>query len=926
MQYIDDHISIPNEITAEDASNFAYLQKKGREYIEQLGRKIWTNYNPSDSGIALLEALIYGITDLELRISQPMQDILARPSHSKASYQKQFHTAKEIMTSGPISELDYRRLIIDLDGVKNAWLKKRPISVYLKCMDDYTKHEEDGPIMSFSPIVDTEHEVTSFDIRGLYSILIEFDPFTYTPAGESTPTNKMAIMNKVYKLYQDNRNLCEDLAEIKEIQKLKIQVCAYVQLHDDADEEWIDAEIQLRIEEYFSPTISAYSLTELIDLGYPTEQIFDGPRLTNGFIIEEDLKKSQLRREVRQSDIIAIIMNIPGVLDIEDIEVNTCLQQETEDCGCDQGSHDQKSDDWIICIPEGHIPSYCDDSQLNYFKKFIPLTIQNSARSEYYKNAKSEKYQQTLKSYQDYPAPYGQYLNLPEYYSIQNDLPEMYGVGENTLSTEASQEQKAKALQLKGYLASMEQILAVYFGQVSNIANVLSADDTITSNLSTNTIEGIFQREKILGDTTSYQQNIQNALATVENFHQKRNNFLDHLFARFAERFTDYYMILHTLNPDQSFQEYLGMSIEAKCSYFKYYPEFSYRRAMAFDYTQKPLWKSTELHGIHQRMSHYMALSDQNRRDLLSRTDTLDAESFYSIESILLQPTTVDRISTLFTDLHIKAKNGKYKWYIKIMDIEFGAHKTSDTEEESLDSFYQAMETLGKNLKTGTSFTLKKTPIGYGILIKDGNTIKAHTSYDLKHNQCNKFITNFSTLYDEGQFDLQCMSIDYIDIDDQHLRFEECALPCMDDSCISCAPVDFYSFRMTFVFPGWTRRFSDIPFRKTIENEFYQNLPAHILPRFCWVGLQDIPINEDKENDMEKIQLAWREYLEWKSDPEHDMSEYMSLAQNLLCKINHLNNIYPKEKLYACDREEDIETPGLILNRSLLGSQKQKES
>ena len=49
------------------AEDFAWLRKQGIKHIEETGSSIWTDYNTSDPGITMLEAVCYAITDLAYR-------------------------------------------------------------------------------------------------------------------------------------------------------------------------------------------------------------------------------------------------------------------------------------------------------------------------------------------------------------------------------------------------------------------------------------------------------------------------------------------------------------------------------------------------------------------------------------------------------------------------------------------------------------------------------------------------------------------------------------------------------------------------------------------------------------------------------------------------------------------------------------------
>jgi hypothetical protein len=105
------------------AEDFAWLRKKGIKYIEETGSSIWTEYNTSDPGITMLEAVCYAITDLAYRTGFEVKDLLAPEHLTKDTWKQVFYTAKQILHNSPLTLSDYRKLIIDVKGVRNAWIE-----------------------------------------------------------------------------------------------------------------------------------------------------------------------------------------------------------------------------------------------------------------------------------------------------------------------------------------------------------------------------------------------------------------------------------------------------------------------------------------------------------------------------------------------------------------------------------------------------------------------------------------------------------------------------------------------------------------------------------------------------------------------------------------------------------------------------------
>ncbi|MDZ7695047.1 MAG: hypothetical protein U5K69_28670 [Balneolaceae bacterium] len=128
--------------------------------------KIWTDYNIHDPGITLLELLCYAITDLGYRTSYDMKDLLADQSASSRAEGQQFYTAREILTCNPVTIYDFRKLLIDVVGVKNAWLKPVPDtdpSLYIDCKNSRLVKDPG------------DKDLEQLKLSGLYSITLELD-------------------------------------------------------------------------------------------------------------------------------------------------------------------------------------------------------------------------------------------------------------------------------------------------------------------------------------------------------------------------------------------------------------------------------------------------------------------------------------------------------------------------------------------------------------------------------------------------------------------------------------------------------------------------------------------------------------------------------------------------------------------------------
>ena len=118
-----DEITLIKSNPLQPAEDFGFLKLEGIDHIQKLAGETWTEYNTSDPGITILEAVSYAITDLAYRTSFDMQDLLTPGALRSDMWNKIFYTARQILHCNPVTIGDWRKVIIDIEGVRNAWIE-----------------------------------------------------------------------------------------------------------------------------------------------------------------------------------------------------------------------------------------------------------------------------------------------------------------------------------------------------------------------------------------------------------------------------------------------------------------------------------------------------------------------------------------------------------------------------------------------------------------------------------------------------------------------------------------------------------------------------------------------------------------------------------------------------------------------------------
>lgn len=169
-------ITIPKQPVLKPACDYYSLRREGIGLIEKMGSRLWTDYNTHDPGITILEAFCYAITDLAYRTGWDIKDLLTAKIPSSDPSQpyphQAFFPAREILTINPATPDDFRRLLIDLEMVRNAWVFCKNIasepSYYAWCKDNQLQ-------LSCTPPDNITGEPKPVSPRGLYEALLELE-------------------------------------------------------------------------------------------------------------------------------------------------------------------------------------------------------------------------------------------------------------------------------------------------------------------------------------------------------------------------------------------------------------------------------------------------------------------------------------------------------------------------------------------------------------------------------------------------------------------------------------------------------------------------------------------------------------------------------------------------------------------------------
>ena len=983
----EDLVYIPQNLNKSEDQDYEFLRTKGLEHIEKLSRKIWTDYNVHDPGITILEILCYALTDLGYRTSFDIEDILADGGNEEIN---NFFSARQILSCNPVTVNDFRKLMIDVEGVKNAWISLTDTQ-FPQIYADYkkseltTKYDSQHEPLNLKGLFDIKLELDESDVFGDlndfaweirindkieatltfpgwsswleygldseklpdYEYQFDFLEFssdrrsaslkflistddkkinlgstlrfrekTIVDPGEILLTlesqeveevtrqyflrlgKALEVVHSVRKKLHTVRSLCEDYAQVEEIEIEDIQLCVDIEVEPEAEMERILTQIYKEVGNFLAPEIPFYTLAEMLDQQIRVEDIFLGPALNHGFIKDNDLEKTVLKTELNTSDLIHLIMDIEGVIAIKDIQIASSYR----------GNPINPGEKWSLSITPGRaLRLDLPNSKIKFFKGLIPYVAFDERKIEGYLNEQRALKRSSKQGYGDHDlaAPQGSNYQLSTYTSIQEEFPLNYGIGKFGIPGSVNEKRKAQAYQLKGYLLILDQLLANYLSQLSHVKDILSMRSDVSrmsfyqtlypsGDPSSSVNDELPNIDKLLAafnqeveDWESFKNNsengfVRNLKALTENqsdFLIRRNRILDHLMARFNEKFADYVLLSYQLSGSRTLQELVA----DKEKFLQEYPTLSHDRGKAFNYClPDELWDSDNVSGLEKRLARITGIHSFNRIQLGST----DAEK-------------------MFYRYRDKAR----EWRFTFLDKEGNKLLLSEGYKKPA-GMENGIDSVLKNGTDESNYELRKTTRErhYYVLKAQNGEIIGQSGQIASEPQLKKNLQRLIALLqmdrnEEGFHLVEHLLLRPREEDDPLMPV------CIEPGCKCPGCADPYSFRMTLVLPAWVDRFSKLEFRRFFEQTVRLETPAHLHVKICWLNRKDMQVFEEQ----------YRAWLEENAKPFHEQTNRQSILLSFINTLNAIKSVYPEATLHDCEESDD--NP-VLLGHTSLGSTK----
>ncbi len=505
---------IPKDAPLPPGQDFAWLRQRGLHLLEQLSGRVWTDYNLHDPGVTLLEALCYALTDLSHRASQPVPTLLATApgAPAPASLLVPPHLA---FANHPATLADYKKLVLDRfhTQVKNAWL---------------------------SPLRAPGH------------YRLELEPLPPL-AGPPAPASAKELAAQVLAFLNCHRQLGELFVHARVLRPQPLAVGLHLELNPapgQAPEE-VMAAILLRIAHYLDPYLQAPTLVRLLAKPTAVEDIFAGPVARHRLLQESSF--APLRQRVHAARLVKLVRQVPGLHYLAGLELRG-PGHEAPVATVVRRAHRVLTLDLEASL-----------TQLTPTRQRRPLAFDpERVRRSFYHQLHQDNLsvQNALRPDQLHlpdPLANATYQALGRYDSVQHLLPALYGTGEGGPPPGSTGRQQAAAMQLKGYLLLLEQVLADFCAQLENTASFFSPSAQPTTYYSGSLYEvphvaPLLPKTDVspaetwgydaaaAGRWHAYQQQAHNPYQRAlhqlaespDDWQRRRQRFLTHLLARFG--------------------------------------------------------------------------------------------------------------------------------------------------------------------------------------------------------------------------------------------------------------------------------------------------------------------------------------------------------------------------------------------------------
>ncbi|MEO9481949.1 MAG: hypothetical protein ABJG47_00795 [Ekhidna sp.] len=444
--------TIAESIDSSNHVNYKNMIWEAIDAIEESGGEKWSNYNSSDPGRTILDILCFALLDLGYKSDFPIEDLFSGKD-GKIQTADKLYTAREVLFTNPVTLPDFRRLLIDRsDAIKNCWIEPASKKLFQGSFQTYYELCDELKISFLKKHLQTSSGKAT-------------DPFS---------EELTKLWRGINGLLYQHRNLGDLFLKPIMLTPVSWNVKGKFYFNSGIDIESEIANIYYQLNDFWSAYIHFHTYEELKEQGKSVDQILNGPRLDNGFILDEDLKPLTRCFDLKElKSSLTEVENLSNVFSFGIDALNV------------------KSANGKIAIPSGTSPFF------DYTR--ASEVIQNTKELQFYNGdqlvrrvdqAKVNTYYNLLADRKAiggnvFPndlgpeLPKGKHRKIKSYHSPQYLFSQQFGLNVDRSFEGVSASEKGRIKQLKAYLMLFEQLIADHQAQLAHAGELLSFDSGV---------------------------------------------------------------------------------------------------------------------------------------------------------------------------------------------------------------------------------------------------------------------------------------------------------------------------------------------------------------------------------------------------------------------------------------------------------------
>lgn len=810
-----------------DGLDFSSLRADGIARVQELAGNIWTDYNLHDPGVTILEQLCFGLTELAYQANVPVADYLANERGMIDFNHYALYKPQDIFPTRPVTAEDYCKRLLD----------------EVPEIDAITVAAADQP-GSYGAC--------------LYQISIKLlEPLT-GPA--YTDEQKQQVVDKVQRVFVQNRNLGEDLDSVTIEESEPCFLKGVIETDGKRNHADIYADVFFQAARKISSNIRMERYETLAQQQIDLADIFSGPLTRHGYIYSDDLNAHATTKPLEELN--GLVAQIDGVKKVYRLEL-----VDSDGKTLDTQTIDKRS--FFLKFPEEVAQQQWLKIDFNPGKTTDPAGVVK-ARGETIEKLMEEtrralqKLEFEYRAFRNnktntanfYPLPQGRPHGHFAYYSVQHHFPVVYGINAAGVPGSESMERKIQAQQLKSYLYPFEQLLANMMVHIQNLQHLFSLQEQPKHSYFSQFLDNhnIPNFVVLYKDSTTGLADIHEIQERHDPAADRKSRALDTLLAIYGEEFSQE-ALLHFNYYHQEQPDY--WAIDNKMRYLLHLVEISNSRSGAFD-TSEVHWQSSNLSSLHKKLNILLGIQQLDSLVPLSKSFSANNINLVSDEQIGQKINEVDAAVLEQQTVPILKSNQQQK-----------LQQWSYTPSKVL-TLSPAMITDGTSIDAYRLRAHEQDDQVDVYFYSHAQNRWTPLKKSVEREQAIAYVHKFKKIIT----DINASSEGFYLLEHILLR------PRTDSSIAEVGEKsyadDFYNCHLSFIFPKWTARFANPAFRHFAEKTVANQLPAHLFPQVFWLNLAEM---EAFESYYQPWLKCLHDYEQQKLTGEPDASTTATLNQ-----------------------------------------------